>query len=301
MKGKKSRISSLLFIAAAALSVAACSTTPPVNQKYVDAEDAFQSMQNIPGVEQAAGGQVTEARTSFDRARAAWQGGADKEQVDYLADLAQSKAETASAVAKRRLLQDQIDTSGAERSRLLIASKEREAIKADAQRRNTERANASLKAEAAAAKQVAARANLRARALADQMRELKARETDRGMVITLDGVLFESGSATLKSGATRKIERVAELLNAEQAARALIEGFTDSSGSERANLELSQRRAESVRQSLIRQGIAPNRISTRGLGEAFPVASNDDAVGRQQNRRVEIVLSEKQSDMTRRR
>jgi outer membrane protein OmpA-like peptidoglycan-associated protein len=131
---------------------------------------------------------------------------------------------------------------------------------------------------------------VRAQELAQQVEALQTAETDRGLVLTLGSVLFESGKANLRSGAQRTVERVAEFLNEYPDRSILVEGFTDSEGSESYNRDLSKRRAQAVRDLLVRHGVDGSRVETEGYGEQFPVANNATAEGRQQNRRVEIVV-----------
>ena len=106
------------------------------------------------------------------------------------------------------------------------------------------------------------------------------------------GVLFDVGQARLKPGGRRAIGNLARFMRQYPERRIAIEGFTDSSGSPQANQRLSERRAAAVRQALVQAGIEPGRIVARGLGEAYPVASNDNPGGRQLNRRVEILLGD---------
>ncbi|MDQ6685798.1 MAG: OmpA family protein, partial [Pseudomonadota bacterium] len=153
--------------------------------------------------------------------------------------------------------------------------------------RQAEEARRFANANAAAA--VAARAD--ARSLADQLADLKAKPTERGMVLTLGDVLFDTGRADLNPGASGPIGHLATFLKKNPGRTTAIEGFTDSVGGSDMNQALSERRAEAVKNALIGQGVAANRITARELGEASPVASNDTAAGRQQNRRVEVVLS----------
>jgi outer membrane protein OmpA-like peptidoglycan-associated protein len=112
------------------------------------------------------------------------------------------------------------------------------------------------------------------------------------MVITLGDVLFSTNKAQLSSGGTRNVQKLADFLKQFEQRKVMIEGYTDSTGSNDYNQMLSVRRADAVRTALIDMGISSDRISTRGYGEAFPVASNKTAAGRQQNRRVEIILSD---------
>ncbi|MDQ2778763.1 MAG: OmpA family protein, partial [Pseudomonadota bacterium] len=133
-------------------------------------------------------------------------------------------------------------------------------------------------------------AQARAAALQAQLAELQAKQTDRGMVLTLGDVLFDTGRAELKSGANRTLDQLTAFLKEHGERSVQIEGYTDSTGSEQTNQVLSERRAIAVKNALTDRGVEANRISARGMGPANPVASNGTQGGRQQNRRVEIVL-----------
>jgi outer membrane protein OmpA-like peptidoglycan-associated protein len=147
--------------------------------------------------------------------------------------------------------------------------------------------------EAARASQMqTTEAQARNRALEAQVRELNAQPSDRGLVVTLGDVLFDTGRAQLRSGGERNVEKLVAFLKEYPDRKAMVEGFTDSVGSEGMNQALSERRAGAVRAAMVSQGIAADRIAMRGYGEAYPVAGNDNAGGRAQNRRVEIVLSD---------
>jgi outer membrane protein OmpA-like peptidoglycan-associated protein len=122
-------------------------------------------------------------------------------------------------------------------------------------------------------------------------RTLQAKPTDRGLVVTLGDVLFMTGRADLQPGAVGNLGRLVTFLNKYPGRTVAIEGYTDSVGSEDYNQRLSERRADSVKSYLIGQGIGSTRLSASGKGESDPVAANDSASGRQQNRRVEVVIS----------
>jgi outer membrane protein OmpA-like peptidoglycan-associated protein len=131
------------------------------------------------------------------------------------------------------------------------------------------------------------------RRLQAQVAELQARETERGWILTLGSdLLFDLGQATLKPGGRRALANLARFMREHPERKIVIEGFTDNSGSPQANQRLSQRRAEAVREALVREHIEPTRILARGLGASYPVATNDDRAGRQLNRRVEILLGD---------
>ena len=123
-----------------------------------------------------------------------------------------------------------------------------------------------------------------------QIAELNAKATDRGLVVTLGDVLFASGGSALKGGVASNLGKLAAFLNKYPDRTVLIEGHTDSVGSTDSNLGLSQRRADSVKSYLMAQGVASTRIATSGMGEDSPAAGNDSPTGRQQNRRVEVII-----------
>jgi outer membrane protein OmpA-like peptidoglycan-associated protein len=122
------------------------------------------------------------------------------------------------------------------------------------------------------------------------VQQLRAERTSRGMVVTLEDVLFEVNGAQLQPGAQTELLRLADYLQRNPDRKIMIEGHTDNTGSSEYNLQLSQLRAQSVESDLISSGVAPERIRAIGYGETRPEAPNDTATGRQQNRRVEIVI-----------
>ena len=131
------------------------------------------------------------------------------------------------------------------------------------------------------------------RRLQAQVSELEARQTQRGWVITVGSdLLFDVGRSRLKPGGRHAVDNLARIMRQEPERKIVIEGFTDSSGGEAANRRLSERRAQAVRDALVQRGVASGRIVARGLGEAYPVASNESPAGRQLNRRVEILIGE---------
>lgn len=129
-------------------------------------------------------------------------------------------------------------------------------------------------------------------AMSQELEALKAIQTERGMVVTLGSALFETGSATLKAGAERNLGELAGYMNKFPQAKATIEGHTDNTGDPALNLQLSEKRAMVVADYLTTHGVDPLRVSAVGLGQDYPLASNDTEAGRQQNRRVEVVLTQ---------
>lgn len=149
--------------------------------------------------------------------------------------------------------------------------------------------------EAVIAEELAARArhkpsSARIAELERELAELRAQETEHGLVLTLGDVLFATNEAELTIAAMRKLYPLVAILKEQPGRNIHIEGYTDSRGMESYNLDLSQRRADAVRDYLIDHGISPSRIIARGYGEAEPVASNATMAGRRENRRVEVIV-----------
>jgi len=120
---------------------------------------------------------------------------------------------------------------------------------------------------------------------------LQTRDTARGLIVSMSDVLFETGKYSLKPGAREKLAKVAGILLAYPGLNIEVGGYTDNVGGDAMNQTLSENRAGSVRDYLVQQGVAANSVSARGFGNTLPVASNDDSAGRQQNRRVELLVS----------
>jgi outer membrane protein OmpA-like peptidoglycan-associated protein len=163
----------------------------------------------------------------------------------------------------------------------------RQAALAEQQRLADEKA----KAESARAQAEQDTQALRARLLEQLNAILQTRDTARGLIVNMSDVLFDFDQATLKPGAKEKLAKVSGILLAYPTLRMEVEGHTDSVGADDYNLQLSQRRADAVRDYLVSNGIAAGNVQSVGVGKAGPVASNDNAAGRQQNRRVEMVVS----------
>jgi outer membrane protein OmpA-like peptidoglycan-associated protein len=224
----------------------------------------------------------------------------------------QAESDTQAAAAARDAAQRDTQTAAAAR---LAAERDTQAAAAarDAAERDRAEANAALvaaetartqaeaaqraaeaqtqQAESAAAQSERDKVVLRGQ-LRDQLNVvLETRETARGLIVNLSDVLFDTASSNLKPGAREKLARVSGILVTHPGLRLEIEGHTDSVGSDDYNQQLSGRRAESVRVYLVDQRIPSASVGASGLGEGHPVATNDTAAGRQQNRRVEMVVS----------
>jgi outer membrane protein OmpA-like peptidoglycan-associated protein len=120
---------------------------------------------------------------------------------------------------------------------------------------------------------------------------LQTRDSARGLIVSMSDVLFDTGKYSLKPGAREKLAKVAGILLAYPGLNIEVGGYTDNVGGDAMNQTLSENRAGSVRDYLVQQGVATNSVSSRGFGNTLPVASNDNSAGRQQNRRVELLVS----------
>ena len=200
------------------------------------------------------------------------------------------QAEKARKEAEARALEIQQAKGEAEAKALEAekSKKEAEARALELEKAKKEADTKRLEAELARTK--AEEAIAQRKQLETELSELKAKQTEKGIVLTLGDILFETGKANLMPGAMHSIDILADFLRKYPKRNVLIEGFTDSTGTETYNLGLSQQRADAVRDSLRASGIATERITTKGYGKQFPVASNKTPAGRQQNRRVEIII-----------
>jgi len=293
------RTLSVITIAAMALALGACGSVPAENPVLQDAHAAYNAADNDPQVRSNAAAEMMQAKTALDRADRARQDGASLADVEHLAYVAKQRVGIANEVAQRKSAEQSVARANTERDQIRLEARTREAeqAKANAEVAQTQAQAAQIQAEAArrqAQDAQAAAADVQARntQLTILLQELHAKQTDRGMVVTINDVLFDTNRAELKPGGMRSLEKLGALLRDDNTRRVQVEGFTDSTGSQATNEALSMRRAESVRSALINQGVPAERVSARGMGEAYPVASNDTAAGRQMNRRVEIILSD---------
>ncbi len=161
------------------------------------------------------------------------------------------------------------------------------AAQADAEQSRLAAQRSDLNAQQADSDKAAMRAKL-----SDQLNSiLQTRETARGLIVSMSDVLFDTGRYSLKPGAREKLAKVAGILLAYPGLNIEVGGYTDNVGSDATNQTLSEHRAGSVRDYLVREGVAMNAVSSTGFGNSLPVATNDNSAGRQQNRRVELLVS----------
>jgi outer membrane protein OmpA-like peptidoglycan-associated protein len=269
-------------VASTLLGVTACETAPDSSAVLDQARTAVTQAESNPNVTKYAPTELDRARKLLVNAEgAAKEKGAKDGTASHYAYLTTQMAHIAEQRAQEQVAIARIKSGETERQKVLLTAREAEAGQAIAQAR-------AAQAEATSAKAESER-------LAAQLENMQASQTSRGIVLTLDDVLFDTGKAQLKPGAQRSIDQIAAFLNDNPERHVQVEGFTDSQGANEYNLELSQSRADAVAMAIIQRGIDAQRVRALGYGEEFPVASNSNAGSRQMNRRVEIIVSKDQA------
>ena len=258
----------LLAAMAAAMTFAGCASTPTTNPALENARTAVRSAEADPNVGKYAALDLQAAKNELQEAESA----AMKHDEADIAQPAYLAAQTA------RLAQIKASAK-ADDARVAAGQTERDRIQLSART-----------AEVDSAKLARDQATRKASALQSEVDALNAKPTDRGLVLTLGDVLFDTGKAGLNPGASRNLDQLVQFLTEHEDRRVEIDGYTDSVGADSFNLDLSQRRADTVKAVLVSRGIDSSRIVSRGYGKEFEVASNSEAGGRQLNRRVEIVI-----------
>jgi outer membrane protein OmpA-like peptidoglycan-associated protein len=267
---------------ALALAVAACASAPQPNLALENARSAVRAAEADPNVATYAALDLHTARSQLDAAEAA-AAARDEQGIGQPAYMAEQTAHLARLEASAKANDARVAAGKADRDRIQLNARTREVDSADAAR---DQATAARDQATAARDQ----ATQKTAAVQAELDALKAKPTDRGLVLTLGDVLFDTGNANLNPGAARNLDQLVQFLTDHPERHVEIDGYTDSVGTDSYNLDLSQRRADTVRSVLLNRGIAPTRIVSRGYGKEFSVASNSDSGGRQLNRRVEIVI-----------
>jgi outer membrane protein OmpA-like peptidoglycan-associated protein len=256
------RTSVIVAVASALLGLAACETAPESDAGLEQARIAVAQAEADPNVGKYAPAELDRARKLLVNAEgAAREKGAKDENAAHYAYLTTQMARIAGQRAQEQVALRRIQAGETERERIRLSAGGHEPDQALAQSR------------------------------AAQLEGMQASQTARGIVLTLDDVLFDTGTAQLKPGAQRSLNQIAAFLDENPERRVQIEGFTDSEGTNDYNIELSQSRADAVAMAIIQRGIDAQRVRAMGYGEQFPVASNASAGSRQLNRRVEVILS----------
>ncbi len=272
---KSLRLRTPILIAFTSLLIlGGCASAPKTPEGAVEARAKLTQLQNDPTLASKVSVAIRTADTAVKEAEIPRK---DKALSDHLVFIAGREVDVAWAQAKTRQLEDQ-------RAGL---TEQRNAERLDSRTREADRAQDA----AEQARMDADMAREDSDALRRQIAELNAKETERGLVVTLGDMLFETGNSQLKGNAFANLSKLSAFLNQYPERTLVIEGHTDSVGNESSNQALSQRRADSVRQYLLQQGVAANRLTAFGKGENAPIASNDSVSGRALNRRVEVIIA----------
>lgn len=259
-------ISRLIVMGVVATSLNACVTAPAKPKGSDELRSRLTQLQSDSQLASRAAVDIKDAEAAVIAAEKPQK---DQALGQHLVLIADRKIQIAQARGQSRLLEDQRKSLSEQREGARLESR---TLEADMARQGTAAAQAQ---------------NVE---LQRQIAELNARETERGLVVTLGDLLFATGKSELKGGSSSHLDKLVAFLQANPDRTVMIEGHTDSVGSEELNAQLSQQRADTVKNYLVGRGIASSRLDASGKGEGSPVASNDSASGRQQNRRVEVVI-----------
>jgi outer membrane protein OmpA-like peptidoglycan-associated protein len=261
---------------------AGCSTR--TNPGLDRAQAGLRDAKNNPALAERAPTLLEEAASTLHRAEQAWDKGHDYAEVYHLVYMTERTMDIAGEESRRK---GALAEAESQRERAQFAALDLRNASSEANSR------ARISSELLAQSRSVSESNRELiRELSQRVSAIQTRETERGLVITLsDDVLFESGRAQLKPGAQLELRAIGQFLRNHPDRRALVEGHTDSTGTFAANRELSQRRADSVRAQLLQEGADPSQIRSEGMGQEFPIASNNSQAGRLQNRRVQILLA----------
>lgn len=254
-----------------ALTVAGCAGMPETNADLEAAQAAVAAAKTDQRVLDHAPVVLQDAQRDLVQAEALAADGSSDVLISHYSYLATRGAQTASTIGETGAVKEEIAATSEERDRVQLEAREREVDEAQDE---------------------AAFARAQTEVMADRLAQLEAQQTERGLVLTLQDVMFDVGRAELMPGAFRTIQDLAMFMADYPDRRVRIEGFTDSTGSDEYNRQLSENRAFAVQNALVAAGVSPDRIGVQGYGEAYPVASNDTNEGRQLNRRVEILISD---------
>jgi len=297
------------------LLVGACATPQAPPQALVEARSTLRSAELDPAVLTHAPLELKKATASLDRANQLQDKGESVAEVSSAAHVASQQAKTAMAIALAKGNDVAIAGAEVDRERARADSRSAEAQRAQAQAStaqaqanvarqqtaNAEQRASGAQAQAAAAQASANDAQLQTAQLQRQLAEMQAQQTERGLLVTLGDVLFESNRADVKPAAQASLRKLADFLQQYPSRQILIEGHTDSVGSATANTALSRRRADAVDAALEGMGMAAQRATTVGYGEDYPVADNATDTNRALNRRVEVYIAENDQPVKQRR
>ena len=242
----------VLIPALLALSVGLAACSHQPNVNLENAKTNFSALQTNPEATKVAALETKDASEWLDKAQKAYLDKEDESKVDQLAYLTNQRVEVAKQTIALRTAENKIKNAGSDRAQALLDARD-----------------AQIK----------------------QLRGLNAKQTERGTLVTFGDVLFDFDQASLKANSRDSVTTLANYLIKNPDRKVIVEGYTDSKGSASYNQGLSERRANAVKNALVRAGVEPSRIVAQGYGKEYPVADNATSSGRAQNRRVEVTIS----------
>ena len=275
-----------------AVAVLASCSSVPQNTLLTDAHNSYDSARSDPQVATLAPVELRDAKDSLLKADSALSKDESEDAVNQLSYIARQKVRIAQEAAQRKAAEQEIAKAGAKRDQIRLEGRTAEADASKAQVAMVQQTSDQQSVALAVAGANAERDQTRIAKQDVEIKDLNAKKTARGMVMTLGDVLFNTNKAEVKPGGMRNVQKLADFLKQYPKQKVLIEGYTDSTGSNSLNQALSERRADAVRVALIGMGVNSTQIETRGYGESYPVANNDTSINRQLNRRVEVVFSD---------
>lgn len=244
-------IPSLLILS---IGLTACANKP--NSALEQARENVTQLQNSPEALKLAPLETKDAVKMLDRADKAYREGKKEDNVNQLAYLTSQRAELAKHTVALKTGEAALKNTASERAQAILDAREAEIQK-----------------------------------LRTKLSDLDAKQTDRGSMVTFGDVLFDFDKADLKPSVQNNVRQLADFLRENPTRKVLIEGFTDSVGSAAYNVQLSERRAQSVKRALVKEGVDFDRISTIGFGKEYPITDNSTPASRSMNRRVEVTIS----------
>lgn len=268
----------------ALLIAGGCATTQEPDDRVERLRDQYAMVATTEQASEYAPLKLDDADKALEKLERLIAADADPAEVEQQIYIVERRLQIATQTSRMKQADEVVDQAGDRRNDLLLSARTQRAEEAEARARLAQE-------EALAAQARADQMSERAKNLERELENISTEKTDRGLVLTLGNILFEVDKATIKAGSQRTLQRVADFLREYPDRDVMIEGFTDSTGSDSYNQNLSERRARSVQDTLVSNGVSAARIKTRGYGESHPVASNDTPSGRLQNRRVEIIVA----------
>lgn len=285
------KFSKTVLLGFVSFAISGCATMQEPTNETIALQNQYMMAEQQSYVEKYAPLEFEDAKKMIEKTKKMEKSGKSEELIEHQRYLAQKKLDTAIELAKEKRAQERVDNAALNRKDVLLAAKSKELNEAqDEAQRMSKRAKLAER-EAEEARERAKEMSAKAKKMAATLTDISATDTERGLVITMGSILFELNESELKSSSKTTVAKIADFLNQYPERDVLVEGFTDSTGSSDYNQTLSDKRAKAVTALLAGNGIDKNRLNAVGYGESYPAATNDTSLGRQKNRRVEIVVA----------